>query len=320
VRNDKRVSDNLPPDFLSPTMSELNPSTPPSSPILSQHVQKRVWLTWLACAACVIVFIGIHSDSTGSKDPVQNWGWQPSGTIYDGAYWVLFSSVFVHVEFWHLAFNLYWLYHLGRWLEQSIGSARWLAFVAGSAFVSSTAELAISGQAGIGGSGVGYALFGFGWVLRKHVPAVAGILTQGTVFVFFAWLIGCVILTSASVLNVANAAHFAGFLFGTALGGWLLDKSRRPLISCALAFLMVAGFVTLIWAPWSMQWTSWRGVKAHKKGDFSDAIRWYERSMKLGQDEKWCQDAIDMARSAIMVQRLGQSRTNSPTGRTAGDF
>lgn len=253
----------------------------------------------------MLVFVGIHAESGGSESAaIMKWGWQPPNKIYDGAYWALFSSVFVHVEFWHLGFNLYWLYHLGRRLEQATGSWRWLAFFLGAALISSSAELAVGGNTGIGASGLGYALFGFTWILRKHVPAFAEILDQRTVAIFLIWLFACVAMTAADFFAVGNAAHFSGLLFGTAVAAWILDKPRRPLISMAIALLVGASVASLIWAPWSMSWTSWRGVRAHKDGDYIAAIRWYERSMNQGQDKKWCQENIELARQAVEYERL----------------
>jgi GlpG protein len=273
---------------------------------LSARRQKHPWLTWLACVVCVVVFAGIHADSR--SDPAEHWGWQPADAVYDGAYWALLSSVFVHVDLWHLAFNLYWLFHLGRWLEQTVGSGRWLAFVLGAGFVSSAAELAVSGGTGIGASGVGYAMFGFGWLLRKHDPGIAAILDPKTVMIFLIWLVGCVVLTVTDVFRVGNAAHFAGLLFGMAIGAWVLDRARRPFILAALVLLIIACTITLFWAPWSVSWTSWRGVQDHRNGNFAGAIKWYQRSMALGQEKKWCEDAIEMARTAMQVERFRRRR------------
>jgi GlpG protein len=286
-------------------MHETNPDAPQAMASLLPSVQKQPWLTWLSCAACMLVFIGIHAESGGGEsDAVMKWGWQPPDRIYDGVYWALFTSVFVHVEFWHLGFNLYWLYHLGRRLEQAIGSWRWLAFFLGAALVSSSAELAVGGNTGIGASGVGYALFGLMWILRKHVPAFAEILDQRAVAIFLIWLVACVAMTAANVLAVGNAAHFSGLLFGTAVAASILHKTRRQLVAIAIALLVGASVASLIWAPWSMSWTSWRAVRSHKNGDYTAAIRWYERSMNQGQDKKWCQENIELARQAMEYEHL----------------
>ena len=65
--------------------------------------------------------------------------WLYSG-VGDGAYWQLVTSMFTHVEVWHIGFNMLALWVLGPQLELAIGRARFLALyflsgLAGSALV-----------------------------------------------------------------------------------------------------------------------------------------------------------------------------------------
>ena len=58
----------------------------------------------------------------------------------DGAYWQLVTSMFTHVQLWHIGFNMLALYALGPQLELAVGRARFLALyflsgLAGSALV-----------------------------------------------------------------------------------------------------------------------------------------------------------------------------------------
>src|SRR5438874_1684625 len=91
-------------------------------------------LTAVVCSACIVVWIAIWLQAGDSSwetaarhgilgvlnpDPQKTWG---------GAYWGLLTSTIVHVEVWHLIFNLYWFWILGGILERAIGPARWLAF------------------------------------------------------------------------------------------------------------------------------------------------------------------------------------------------
>ena len=110
-------------------------------------VRKR-WpvVAWLSCAGCIVVFLGLQNEpGLESWEKLQKWGCYPGSAIYDGAYWALLTSVFVHLELWHVAFNVYWLWVLGRPLEEAIGSLRFLALFVGAAIISSAAELAIIG-------------------------------------------------------------------------------------------------------------------------------------------------------------------------------
>ena len=271
-------------------------SPPPTVADPARRKGRLPILTLLACAACVIVFIGINSErKPNSWEAFARWGVYDSERLRGGAYWGFITSVFVHLELWHLAFNVYWLYLFGSRLERAIGFGPWLAFFLGAAVVSSGAEFALTDSTGIGASGVGYALFGFLWVTRNHFPAFKAVLNPQTVSLFIFWLIGCVVLTALKVWQVGNAAHIAGLLYGAACGAWVVFKPHRKLAAIGISALILAAVIPLFWAPWSFEWTSWQGVRAHKKGDYASAILWYERSMKLGQDRSWGWQNIALA-------------------------
>jgi len=253
-------------------------------------------LTWLTCVACGIVYAGLSLEANHeSWDVLSKWGYYPVDEIREGAYWALLTSVFVHLELWHVIFNVYWLYLLGTRLERAIGSWRWLAFVLGAALISSGAELAVSDDTGIGASGVAYGLFGFMWICRDRFPGFRDVLDRRTVALFIVWLGGCIFLTLTKVWEVGNAAHLAGMAFGAGTGAALLFERKRALILCALVFLFVASLVPLFWAPWSFDWTSQRAVRAYEKSDYDAAIKWYQRSLQLGQDKIWCWTNLALA-------------------------
>src|SRR5262245_34414710 len=125
-------------------------------------------LTWLACAICVIMSLG-------------RWGLYPHGAEWDGKYQALLTSVFVHIEYWHIAGNLFWLWILGGQLEKAIGSLRWLAFFLTAAIVSSSIQLGVSSDRSIGASGVVYAIFGFMWATRNHFDSFKDWIIKPTI-------------------------------------------------------------------------------------------------------------------------------------------
>jgi hypothetical protein len=61
---------------------------------------------------------------------------------------------------------------------------------------------------------------------------------------------------------------------------------RRPAL-VAIAVLSLASAVTLLYAPWLPGWNGYRAYTAHARGEYVEAIRWYERSGELGQDKTW---------------------------------
>jgi len=288
-------------------------------PPIAKPRQRFPVVTLLACAACILVFIGLSlEDDTKNWATLSKWGFFPANRIREGAYWGLITSAFVHLEIWHVAFNVYWLYLLGIRLEREIGSLPWLVLILSSALVSSAAEVTFAGTTGIGASGVVYALFGFMWITRRRFPGFQSALDQRTIILFFAWLVGCLFLTLSHVWNVGNAAHFAGLLFGAGCGAWLIYQPHRRLIAAAVSVVAVFSFVGLFWAPWSGEWASWRGYRAYLKGDFKSAIHWYHKGLELGEDKVWSWqnlayayyslDDADHYRSALeMVRHLDEN-------------
>src|SRR3982751_3866339 len=197
---------------------------------------------WLACAVCIVIFLGLNSEKhIQSWEAFARWGCYPPERIYSGAYWGFITSAFVHEQLWHVAFNVYWLYLLGTKLELGIGHAKFVAFILAAAFVSSGAEFAIAGTTGIGASGFVYAIFGLMWLTRGRFSAYAGTPDRRTIRLFLVWLVACVAMTLIGIMNVANAAHIAGLLFGMGIGVCVVYPRWRRVTSggLALMFLLV---------------------------------------------------------------------------------
>jgi GlpG protein len=239
-----------------------------------------------AIAACIVVFVGLGSQGGTTWRQTGNWGYISPDRIYGGAYWGLITSAFVHREIWHIAMNLYWLWFLGGALERSVGSLRYALFFAAAAFVSSSLQLALGGH-GIGMSGVGYAIFGFSWIARERYPELRRIVTAQIVNLFLVWMVICIPATMLGVLNVGNAAHVSGLLFGMAVAAVFVLRWKLVVSVASLLALVASSVVLLFWAPWSMDWTEHRALAAHKAQNYAEATRLYHRALDLGADPSW---------------------------------
>lgn len=160
-----------------------------------------------------------------------------SGVFYpgvvDGAWWQLFTSMFAHVELWHIGFNMLALWVLGPQLELVIGRARFLALyllsgLAGSAFV-----YWFSGEQTptLGASGAVYGLMAALLVVAFKVG--------GQVQTIMAWIIANAVLTV--IFGFSWQGHLGGFLGGLALMGAIVysPKPHRTVLQ-ASAFAAVA--------------------------------------------------------------------------------
>jgi membrane associated rhomboid family serine protease len=184
-------------------------------------VQRGPILTWIVCAACVAIFVDVSQGKSQISDTLF---YLTSTGIRSGNYRGLLTSVFTHVQLWHLFFNVYWLWILGGLLESAIGRLNWTGFFLVAAFVSSGAQFATSGSTGIGASGVVYAMFGFMWIGRERYPGFQRIVTKQNLLLFLGWLIFCIIATRLNIFRVGNAAHVAGLLFGAGVAFLVLKN------------------------------------------------------------------------------------------------
>jgi membrane associated rhomboid family serine protease len=243
-------------------------------------------LTTFTILLCVALWAMIVSQGNTTWERVAGWGYLPDHAILEGAYWGLVTGAFVHVDPIHLAFNMYWLFILGGAMERSLGPLKWVAFVLAAAAVSSGLQL-LSGSAGIGFSGVGYAMFGFAWLTKDRYPAIARITTYKLIGLFIGWGILSIVLTYANIMIIGNFAHAAGLAFGALVGAWVVLPKRRLLFSLGLVLLTAGAVTSLFWNPMSSDWVAIKAMRAVELQDYPSAIQHYHRYLKLGGDRIW---------------------------------
>jgi len=139
--------------------------------------------------------------------------------VSDGAYWQLVTSMFTHVQVWHIGFNMFALYTLGPQLELAIGRARFLALY----FLSGLAGSALvywGDRGALGASGAIFGLMGALLVIAFKVRGdVRGILT---------WIGINFAITFIFVNAISWEGHVGGFVGGTAIGAALVYTPRGP--------------------------------------------------------------------------------------------
>lgn len=132
-----------------------------------------------------------------------------------GEFWRPITPIFLHLNVFHILFNMSAMLQLGAMFELSRGSRRLLAFVIVSALVSNTAQYLYTGSPGFGGmSGVIFALFGYIWMKGQYAPELGLELSRQTVM----FLILFLFVTMSGNFGFANAAHLGGLIFGVLVG------------------------------------------------------------------------------------------------------
>jgi len=262
----------------------LNASAAPSN---SSNQRSRL-LVWCLCAACVIIHFGITQARPWTWQNLSKWGYFPTRAIWwNRAIWLYITNVFIHLQLWHLAFNLYWLWQFGTRIMTAIGVRKWGLLFLLSAFVSSGFQLLCSGELGIGASGVVYAFFGFMWVTKNKYPIFQEMITKQNVALFLGWLILCVVTTWLKIWNIGNAAHISGLLFGMLLGFHSLSgKFLNSYVGLEILFLLFA-LVPVRWCPLSVDWMNFQAYKEQSHGYLDNAVMLYSRAIAKNPKNAW---------------------------------
>lgn len=251
-------------------------------------------LTSLVCLLCIGMTIAwnvaVRTHSVVWR-AVGGYGYLPLPMIWEGGYLALFNSVFVHgnpsqiiVTILHLGFNLLWLFPLGMLIEEETNPLFWVLFFAGSAVVSSGAEIFVSGHPPIGASGVVYAMFGFIWTGRRKYEDWHLIANRRNLILIVGWGAGCVLLSWLNILHIANGAHFGGLLFGLCMGWIVLGRGRRLLGAAGVALLVAVTVCAAAWMPWSLKWVGWKAAHELAHSNPDGGVYWLQRSVRLGAD------------------------------------
>ncbi|HEY4415796.1 MAG TPA: rhomboid family intramembrane serine protease [Verrucomicrobiae bacterium] len=202
--------------------------------------------------------------------------------------WRALTCILPHGNFFHLAFNLYWLWVFGTLVEHVYGHLKCAAIFLLLAFGSSLGEYAVF-DGGIGLSGVGYGLWGMIWVLEQRDARFHGAVDYQTSQTFVIWFFLCIGLTMANIMPVANVAHGVGAILGVLLGfsisGDSSQKWKSILGLAALMGLLVLG------ATWFWPWVNiskyaepkieWAGYQALQQGDPAGAVKFLTLAVKM---------------------------------------
>ncbi|MGY2876970.1 membrane associated rhomboid family serine protease [Marmoricola sp. URHA0025 HA25] len=186
----------------------------------------------------VAVWVSIVAAGGGSSALVDKLALLPRTTLFGnsdgttslvegvsgGAYWQLATSVFSHVEVWHIGFNMLALYFLGPQLEMILGRARFLAVYLLSGLASSTAVLWLSSEhtQTLGASGAIFGLMG--------ALLVVGLKLRANVQQLLLWIGINVVFTLTASSFISWQGHFGGLLGGALLAALVVyaPRQRRP--------------------------------------------------------------------------------------------
>ena len=198
---------------------------------------------------CVVVYLleiatGGGGLSGGSSPLLFDFGLR-GVFVADGEWYRLITSGFLHVSIFHIAFNMVALYFLGRLLEPSIGTKRFLAIYFTSMLAGSFGALLLSGSLvnTVGASGAVFGIFGATFVIARgrgmsHIAREIGVI------------LGINLLLTFTVAGISIGGHLGGLAGGVLCGLLVVAGERGKLGSSAAvveygAFAMIAALAGL---------------------------------------------------------------------------
>ncbi len=141
--------------------------------------------------------------------------------VADGAYWQLVTSMFTHVQIWHIGFNMVALWVLGPQLEAVLGRARFLTvyFVSGLCGSALVYWLSATNAPTIGASG---ALFGLMGALLVVVFKMRGEVSQ-----ILMWIGLNFVFTVLGRGFISWQGHLGGFIGGVLVAALMVYAPRQ---------------------------------------------------------------------------------------------
>jgi membrane associated rhomboid family serine protease len=157
-------------------------------------------------AICVVAFA---ASGFGKESVIRRLGMYPDGVHFQHEYYRLFTSLFLHLDFLHIAFNMISLLIVGPAVEVMLGKSRFLTlYLLAGLGGNVLAYLIVAGnQLSAGASGAIFGVFGAYVVLallrRKAMGPVLALIVVNLVIGFTG--------------NIEWQAHIGGLLVGAAL-------------------------------------------------------------------------------------------------------
>jgi len=183
------------------------------------------YVTWAIIAICVGVFLvdlalaGVADLSLfGGSGPLVDAGAIYAPAVAAGEWWRILTSAFLHLNFLHIAFNMYALWLFGPIIEQLYGHLEYaviyLLCAAGGSVLTIVAAPDVPAA---GASGAIFGLFGLAFVVsrRRHLvlgPQARAILSQ------VGGLLVLNLLITFAIPRISWTGHLGGLAVGVLIG------------------------------------------------------------------------------------------------------
>jgi rhomboid protease GluP len=208
---------------------------------------KEYFFTPILIFLNILVFVLMVVDGTNIISPAAEdlikWGANERTITLNGAYWRLFSCIFVHIGILHLIMNLYALIFIGSILEPIIGKYKFIVGYLITGFIASTASLWWNTfTLSAGASGAIFGLFGIFLALLTTNYLDKNVRKSMLTYIFI--YIGLNLVNGLKE-GIDGAAHLGGLISGCIIGYaffyGLINKESKELNYWILGIISFLG-------------------------------------------------------------------------------
>ncbi len=186
---------------------------------------EKYYPTYILIVVNVLVYVYTsvvgNSFLLTSDSMLFQWGQTGGAVIFDGAYYQLLTSMFVHADLVHIAGNMIFLLVFGLRCEEMFSLPEYLSIYFVGGIVGNMLSLLFLpwNIVSVGASGAIFAMFGAAIIhARRSVgQSVIGALIYGFFLLFL----------SGAGPNVNNLAHIGGLVVGLIIGYVLATRRKR---------------------------------------------------------------------------------------------
>ncbi len=268
----------------------------------------------------MVIVSGGKAATTPTTQMLQEWGANFGPLSLNGEWWRLFSSMFLHIGFVHIAFNMAALWNLGESTEGAFGTPRMLNLYLLSGLGGSCCSMLFNpGVTSAGASGAIFgiygALFAYFFANRKAMGKEAFLAGTKSATAFLALNI-----VMGIAFHFDNFCHVGGLITGFILGSFYLPNpthqfSKHPIIGTLLVMGSIVGlFQYAKTIPFDVNGNYFTAY-AHKlidQGKYDQAIVLLERRLQKAPDDKQVAELVRILRIVVAKNNL---RYQSGTGR-----
>ena len=175
----------------------------------------------IAVTTAVYIYTSIAGGNwlTTSQSIILNYG-QVNLYVFQGAYWQLFTSIFIHASIPHIVGNMLFLFIFGLRGEEMFSLPEYLGIYLVGGLAGNILSLAFGPYfISVGASGAIFALFGACVIYDRR--SVRQSILGALVYAFF------LLFLSGLGTGVNDLAHIGGLGFGLLVGYWIAS-TRKP--------------------------------------------------------------------------------------------